>query len=228
MHHPRPTQQQATSAPRISRRRGAGAAVALSLAALALTAPQATAQVTNATTPLGQAVGLCTDPMTDGAGKLAQIAAHGWQQVAGDAADLAALSGAHIGSILGEDAAVEVLLELRPQLAANFLTLGAGGSMTFWRQGDAILALSHQQAEAGEAISCYFAGPAGAGIDGYWDAAIPLAPQPQSGTVGTLFSGTVVNARDDITYEEYQLYLRVASELTPLPESFRYERVTQP
>ncbi|NKX44074.1 hypothetical protein [Roseicyclus persicicus] len=208
----------------------AGAAGLLALAAALSLGLPARAQGTavDLSTPLGQAVALCTDPMTTGAAKAAQVAASGWTRVAAEDADLAALAGAHVGSILGEDAPVPAMLELVPQLAANFGALVAAGDLGVWTQGGAILALAHADGADGERLSCYFAGPAGAGIEGYWDTATAPEPMPQSGTVGTIFSGTVTNTRDGLTYDEYQLYLRVADDLTALPESFRYERLEVP
>lgn len=191
-------------------------------------APSSVMAMPDMNSTLGQAVSVCTDPMTDGATKRETIAAYGWQSLDVGEVDFASLAGAHIGSILGQDAPVDVLLDLRSQLETNFRDVAASGGLTLWGQEGAILALSIDLSEAGEALSCYFAGPPGGGIEGFWDPNVDLVPMAQSGSVGTIFTGSAFNARNEITYDEYQLLLVVAEGLTPLTESFRYERVQQP
>lgn len=200
-------------------------AAALTLSLPARAQPMAP---TNPVTPLEQAIAACTDPMTGGEEKLTLLAAYGWQEETADSVDLVALAGAHIGSILGSDAPVAQLLELRPQLEHNFATLAEQGGLELLSRDGALLGVSIYPTENGDGLGCYFAAAPGAGMEAFWEGHSDLEPMEQSGTLGTIFTGTAFNARDDIAYDEYHLYLTVAEDLTPLSESFRYERVPQP
>lgn len=178
-------------------------------------------------TPLEQAMATCTDPMTLAADKHDLLTAYGWTARTASEIDIGALAAAHIGSIMGEDAEVPALLEASVGLAGTLTALNEEGVFLLWSRDDALLGMRAYEAPAGEALGCYFAAPEGAGIEAFWEGHTDLTPMALSGTVGTQFTGEVFNARDEIAYQELQLYLRVADALSPLTETFRYERVPQ-
>ncbi|WP_373356074.1 hypothetical protein [Pseudoroseicyclus sp. CXY001] len=175
---------------------------------------------------------LCSDPMTTGPQKLERLPAIGWQQLAEPDGDkLLDLATAHVmGFTQGMDD-LEARFALASELAGNFASVMAGGTITLWTQGEAVLAFAVAETPEGlEHVSCYYAAPPDDEL--FALSAAYGAPEelPDLELRALRFDETALAFNPDRVYQMISTWTRLTSDppRTELTDAYRLERVQQP
>ncbi len=176
---------------------------------------------------LTSAVDLCNDPMTTGLEKLDLLPLSGWTPVENPDAGQIALIAGSIGPGFNADMAATDMQALLPQIGAALADAVTGDVLQMYVQGAAILlvGVNLQPGTDLEHLTCLVAAPPTDEIAGYWQDFGGQQVTPLMGREVLLFQGSVSNIADDITYSENMVWSRVPTALTPLTDSFRYERL---
>ncbi len=179
---------------------------------------------------LTAAVDHCSNPMTSGPTKIATMADSGWVAVENPQIDHFTALAASVGPTFIGDLPLPETKSQVPQIASALADAHANGILTLYQQGEALLMIGvSPQPDTGlEHVTCLFAGPTTDEVATYWQQYGPEEEAPLLGRKVLLFTGSVMNVRDDITYTEFQNWSRVPSDLSPLTDSYRYERLQNP
>jgi hypothetical protein len=176
---------------------------------------------------LTSTVELCSDPMTTGHQKLALLPGAGWTEVTGPTPEQFARLAGSLGPSFNSDMPVAEMQAILPQISAGLANAVSGGILQVVEANGALLMIGvNPQPNNGlEHLTCLFAGSATSEVAAYWQQYGGAQVTPLLGREITLFEGSVFNARDDITYSEYQVWARVPQALSDLTDTYRYERL---
>jgi hypothetical protein len=176
---------------------------------------------------LTSTVALCSDPMTTGPQKLASLSGAGWSAVTDPTPEQFARLAGSLGPSFNSDMPVADMQSILPEISVGLANAVSGGILQVFEGNGALLMIGvNPQPDNGlEHLTCLFAGPASDDIATHWQQYGGAEVTPLLGREITLFQGTVFNARDDITYSEYQVWARVPATLSDLTDTYRYERL---
>jgi hypothetical protein len=165
--------------------------------------------------------------MTTGVEKLAALASAGWTKVAMPDADQFDLLAGSIGPGFNADVPVEEMLGYLPEIATGLANAHSNAILSLFSQGDALLLIgvNLQPGTELEHLTCLYSGPPTDELEGYWQDYGGQQVTPLLGREVLLFQGSVSNIPDNTTYSEYQVWARVPDALSPLTDSYRYERL---
>ncbi|MBI1417673.1 MAG: hypothetical protein GC146_10670 [Limimaricola sp.] len=179
--------------------------------------------------PMTDVVNLCTDPMTTGPEKVARLPDMGWAPIEADpTGPLADLSTALIIGFTNGMPDLESRFAAAPRLAGNFATMTTQGQASVWSQGDAVLAITIAQTDAGgEHLGCYFANLPSDELMDWMSKYGGPETLPALELIALRYDETAMRFSPDITYKMYSTWTRLTSDpaRTRLTDGFRMERV---